>query len=101
MDNLFFFQEPFFTGFAPWALNVPRPLTEAGVMRRCGCSLAELESVLPGPVRFRMTSLEPEGQWVRAIWACGCRAEGPRTADLLLLERCRDHRALLREPAAQ
>ena len=67
-----------------------------------GCSFAELKAVLPGPVRFRMTSLEPKGQWVRASWACGCQAEGPRTDDLLLLERCRDHRALLqREVAAQ
>jgi len=68
-------------------------------MANRGYSLAELKSVLPGPVRFRMASLEPKGQWV-ASWTCGCRAEGPRTDDLLLLERCRDHRALLQPDLA-
>ena len=59
-----------------------------------GYRLTELESVLPGPVRVRITSLGPNGQWACACWACGCRAEGPCTDDLLLHVRCRDHRTV-------
>jgi hypothetical protein len=60
-----------------------------------GLTLAELQSAIPGPVNVRLIPApEPKGQWVTVRWSCGCRAEGHRFKELLLLERCLDHGAI-------
>lgn len=60
-----------------------------------GLTLDELQNAIGGHVSVRIAaSRSPEGQWVTAHWPCGCRAEGYRLKELLLLERCLGHRSI-------
>ena len=63
-------------------------------MVSCGYSLADLESIVCGKPRLRIFASAPQELSARVTWPCGCRAEGPDPNDLLLLERCHDHRLI-------
>jgi hypothetical protein len=57
-----------------------------------GRHVTEFNSILSSTLRLRISG--SQGDWVRASWFCGCRAEGPGADDVLLMERCHDHRAV-------
>lgn len=67
------------------------------MMTHGGCTLEQLNVAVPGKARFSISARRPKERSAQAIWACGCRAEGPHSGDLIFVERCQGHGAAQRD----